>query len=67
MLDNGIHCSMSKNLIGAKWVIKLFCVGYKNIQTGALWAKAPSSLPVCTGWSKPSLIKNRTDGLFDQV
>ena len=32
-----------------------------NIQTGALLAKAPSSLRVCTGWSKPSLIK------YDQI
>ena len=31
------------------------------MQTGALRAKAPSSLRVCTGWSKPSLIK------YDQI
>ena len=40
---------------------KIILCWLRNIQTGALWAKAPSSLRVCTDWSKPLVVK------YDQI
>ena len=42
------------NLFGAKWVIKIFFVGYEIY-------KQELCLRVCTDWSKPLLVK------YDQI
>ena len=44
--------------------IRVDCSVLVNKQTGGLWARAPSSLRVCTGWSKPSLIKNAVSTIY---